>query len=113
MSDDLAERIARAVQQSLSEGETFQCTRVWEAWIYGTMTDEDFTDASDGPLPGEITAAVMSVVAPAIRAAKAEAWDEGCEAFESAHRWDNAEPWGHLCDNPYRTTETGVSDEHR
>lgn len=34
----------------------------------------------------------------------AQAWDEGCEAFEAAHRWDNTEPWQHLADNPYRAT---------
>ena len=33
---------------------------------------------------------------------KAEAWDEGCEALDEAHRWDNAEPWQHLAPNPYR-----------
>ena len=38
---------------------------------------------------------------------KADAWDEGCEAFEAAHRWDNAEPWQHLTANPYRE-ESGL-----
>lgn len=37
-----------------------------------------------------------------INEARANAWDEGCSAFETAHRWDNAEPWQHLIDNPYR-----------
>lgn len=37
-----------------------------------------------------------------IASVRAEAWDEGREAFEAAHRWDNAEPWQHLADNPYR-----------
>ena len=25
------------------------CTRDWSAWTYGTMTDDDFLDASDDP----------------------------------------------------------------
>lgn len=65
----LQERIAEAVRQALSDGEALQCTRVWEAWLYKTMTDEDFTDASDGPLVEEVAAAVL----PIIRAAQADA----------------------------------------
>ncbi|WP_193104668.1 hypothetical protein [Brachybacterium sp. FME24] len=69
----LTEQVAEAVRQALSDGEALQCTRVWEAWLYKTMTDEDFTDASDGPLVEEVTAAVL----PSIRKAQAEAWAEG------------------------------------
>ena len=36
------------------------------------------------------------------REVKAEAWEEGVSALLAAHRWNNAEPWIHLVDNPYR-----------
>ena len=36
------------------------------------------------------------------REVKAEAWDEGVSALLTAHRWNNAEPWLYLQDNPYR-----------
>lgn len=45
---------------------------------------------------------MQASIGAAFREAKAEAWDEGREAFEAAHRWDNAEPWQHLTANPYR-----------
>lgn len=69
----LTERIAEAVRQALSDGEALQCTRVWEAWLYKTMTDEDFTDASDGPLVEEVTAAVLPLIAAEVRKAQADA----------------------------------------
>lgn len=107
--DALTERIANAVRQALSEGEALQCTRVWEAWHYGTMTDEDFADASDGPLSEEIAASVLSIVEDVERQARAEGWAD-CE--RSLTRWfidpfagDDAPR------NPYRTTETGDNDE--
>ena len=93
----LQERIA----QALREGEALQCTRVWEAWQVGTMTDEDFADASDGPLPGEIVAAVLPIIAAEVLAASEKAWDDG----ESSGLTEAA--GGHGWPNPYRTTETG------
>lgn len=81
--DDLTERITQAIRDA--DADTLGYERRTPDDGYGTHA-----------------AAVMSVVAPAIQAAKAEAWDEGCEAFEIAHKCDNAEPWGHLRDNPYK-----------
>lgn len=40
----------------------------------------------------------------------AKAWDEGLEAFEEAWKQDRIEPWPHIPDNPYRTTETKEDD---
>ena len=42
----------------------------------------------------------------ALEAVAADIWDEGCEAFEVAHKCDHIEPWAHLRDNPYRESET-------
>lgn len=84
---DLAEQIRDAVAGALLAGEAYQCTRVWEAWMYKTMTDEDFVDASDGPLPEEVAAAVMPHVDAAVKAGKAEALDQFIR-FAERHKDD-------------------------
>ena len=94
-TDDLTERIARA----LARQDGYDPDKHCDEWIMYGMR--------------ESAAAVLPIVEAEVRKAKAEAWDEGCEAFEVAHKCDHIEPWGHLRDNPYRTTETGGSDEHR
>lgn len=110
--DELTEKI----RQALSAGEALQCTRVWEAWQYGTMTDEDFTDASDGPLAEEIAASVLSIVEDAERQAKAEGWDEGWEHRDTPDEYardgeQDVPLVSSRYDNPYRDTETGDNDE--
>lgn len=37
----------RALLAEHMRGNTYLCTRVWEAWQYGTMTDEDFEPAGE------------------------------------------------------------------
>lgn len=95
----LQERIARILND---EGWTFE--GVHEPGDYDGCEDcRRVVDPIAARIAGEVTAEV--------RAAKAEAWDEGCEAFEIAHKCDNAEPWGHLRDNPYRATEYETGDQ--
>lgn len=36
--------------------DTYECTRVWEAWGYGTMTDADFQPAAETDLLHELIA---------------------------------------------------------
>lgn len=45
---------------------------------------------------------ILAALAAHEQAIRAEAWDEGVSAFESAHGWDNFEPWQHLVSNPYK-----------
>lgn len=40
--DEIIEALAHAVSIT-----TYTCSRSWEAWSYGTMTEDDFTDASE------------------------------------------------------------------
>lgn len=40
----------------------------------------------------------------------ADAWDRGVGAFSEAWEQDRTEPWSHLPENPYRTTETKGDD---
>lgn len=101
--------LTEKIKQALDEGEALQCTRVWEAWQYGTMTDEDFADASDGPLAEEIAASVLSIVEDAERQAKAEGWAD-CD--RALLRWF-IDPFAgdEPPRNPYRTPGTGDNDE--
>ena len=54
-----AERIADTVRDYL--GDIFACTRVWEAWQVGTMTQNDFTPADETELADEIATAVAEI----------------------------------------------------
>ena len=54
-----AERIADTVRDYL--GDIFACTRVWEAWQVGTMTQNDFTPADETELADDIATAVAEI----------------------------------------------------
>jgi len=54
-----AERIADTVRDYL--GDIFECTRVWEAWQVGTMTQNDFTPADETELADDIAGAVATL----------------------------------------------------
>lgn len=61
-ADLLREAIHDAIAATL--GDAYDCTRVWSAWSYGTMGQDDFsliTDDSDRM--AELTDAVLSVIA--------------------------------------------------
>ena len=53
------ERIADTVRDYL--GDIFECTRVWEAWQVGTMTQNDFTPADETELADDIAGAVATL----------------------------------------------------
>lgn len=41
-TEEIRNRVANALYDVLEGQEAMHCTRVWEAWSYGTMTDDDF-----------------------------------------------------------------------
>lgn len=41
-TEEIRNRVANALYDVLEGQEVMHCTRVWEAWSYGTMTDDDF-----------------------------------------------------------------------
>jgi hypothetical protein len=61
--DALTDKIAEAL------GGTYHCTRVWEAWSYGTMTQDDFCDVGESETPGEIADMVITLLRDAEQAA--------------------------------------------
>ena len=52
---------------------TWHCTRVWEAWHVGTMSQDDFEPVDESETPTEIADAVLALLA-APPAAQAEGW---------------------------------------
>ena len=39
---------------------TYHCTRVWEAWSVGTMSEEDFEDVGESETPSELADAIVA-----------------------------------------------------
>mgnify|MGYP000734187712 CR=1 FL=1 len=57
------ERVKTAIAGAL--GDALDCTRVWEAWGYGTMSEDDFTEVrDDGARLEEIARAALSALPP-------------------------------------------------
>jgi hypothetical protein len=73
VSDQQREAVRAAVAEAL--GDTYDCTRVWEAWGVGTMGPDDFVlVAEDGDRVAEIADAVIEALRPAAPAAR-EVWE--------------------------------------
>lgn len=61
LDDGFVGRIDDAITESL--GDAMDCTRVWSAWGYGTMDEDDFVRVADDPCRVmEIRDAVLRVV---------------------------------------------------
>lgn len=41
---------------------TWHCTRVWEAWSVGTMSQDDFEPVEESDTPGELADAVLALL---------------------------------------------------
>ena len=42
---------------------TYHCTRVWSAWSYGTMGQDDFSPADESDTPAELADAILAALA--------------------------------------------------
>lgn len=90
---EIQDLATQAVAEALGDS-AFDCTRVWEAWSYGTMGPNDFTEVHERA--DEIAAAALAAAYPAIVAAErgrirravamcAMIWnDQSCAATTSA-----------------------------
>lgn len=59
--------------------DVYACTRVWEAWSYGTMTEADFEPAAETDIREALIAWRDAAVAAAMRGeTAATAGEEGC-----------------------------------
>lgn len=64
---EILDLVKTAIAEALGDA-AFDCTRVWEAWSYGTMGPNDFVEVHERA--DEIAAAAMKVAYPAIVAAE-------------------------------------------
>ncbi len=62
------EELAQLIAEHL--GGTYHCTRVWEAWNVGTMSQDDFEPVDESETPTEIADAVIDAIRAAISARK-------------------------------------------
>lgn len=61
ITDELRQQIREAITDTI--GDAYDCTRVWSAWSYGTMGQDDFVLVSeDENRIEEITEAVIRVI---------------------------------------------------
>ena len=61
VTEELREAVCAAVQEAL--GTALDCTRVWSAWSYGTMSQDDFVlVAEDDSRVEEIADAAIRVL---------------------------------------------------
>lgn len=63
-----------------------------DAWAYWATKHTDITRAE-----------ALSSAAKTLTKIKADAWQEGYDEFERAHKMSNYEPWEYAGDNPYKT----------
>ena len=71
MDIEIPESVMDAVAEAL--GGAYDCTRVWNAWNVGTMSQDDFSLVSeDGDRVREITEAAITAYLTATPADKAE-----------------------------------------
>ena len=75
------EAVTNAIEKVLDGQGALHCTRVWEAWGYGTMSEEDFSPvADDAEAVHEIASAVLEALGPR------PITDEMVEAADEARR---------------------------
>ena len=75
-----------AVKAELDSQEAMHCTRVWEAWRYGTMAEEDFVSVSEDD---ECVQALVAAAEPHLRKKWAKEIREGVNPPDTgkAHEW--------------------------
>ena len=46
---------------------TYRCLRTWEAWNFGTMSQDDFDDVGESDTPAELADAILAALSNAAR----------------------------------------------
>lgn len=61
----LREKLIDMIAEHLSG--TYRCLRVWEAWNFGTMSQDDFDDVGESDTPPELADAILAALSTAAR----------------------------------------------
>ena len=93
------EAVTNAIEKVLDGQDALHCTRVWEAWGYGTMSEEDFSPvADDAEAVHEIASAVLEALGP--RPITDEMVDAGAKALNNAGwTYEGADEPGCWCED--------------
>ena len=97
------ERIADTVRDHL--GDIFACTRVWEAWQVGTMTEGDFTPAGETELADDIAGAVATLYTHPV---SADQWIKCSERLPN--EGDCVDAWGSIIGGHHHGDESRICD---
>ncbi len=46
ITEEMKEKVRDAIAEAIG-GDAYDCTRVWSAWSYGTMGEDDFIPVAD------------------------------------------------------------------
>lgn len=76
------EAVTNAIEKVLDGQGALHCTRVWEAWGYGTMSEEDFSPVADD---AEAVHEIASAVLEALDATEPPAHDGDCGRANPEH----------------------------
>ena len=66
----LREKLIDMIAEHLSG--TYRCLRVWEAWNFGTMSQDDFDDVGESDTPPELADAILAALSTAARRQRSE-----------------------------------------
>ena len=119
----LREKLIDLIAEHLSG--TYHCTRVWEAWNVGTMSQDDFEDVGESDTPAELADAILAEISTAaqppadgalntiaaLRAQLAEAQRRIKELETPTMFWDFNNPEYGAFDSPYYAICDGDFDE--
>lgn len=81
---ELIERIADIISSNMYG--VYHCTRVWEAWSVGTMSEEDFESYAASDSPRELAEMIVAALHPAPKQAEPEGYKLVPEQVEAAWR---------------------------
>lgn len=82
------EALAEIVRSHLTS--TYHCTRVWEAWSVGTMTEDDFEPASESGMAEDIADAILAANPP--RAPLTAEFERECAAVDELLKHFGVDP---------------------
>ena len=119
----MREKLIDLIAEHLSG--TYHCTRVWEAWNVGTMSQDDFEDVGESDTPAELADAILAEISTAaqppadgalntiaaLRAQLAEAQRRIKELETPTMFWDFNNPEYGAFDSPYYAICDGDFDE--
>ena len=83
----LREKLIDMIAEHLSG--TYRCLRVWEAWNFGTMSQDDFDDVGESDTPPELADAILAALSTAAQPPAADLAGDGDSTKDEIRMTDN------------------------